>query len=86
MKNRWIGWYPSQHVWHFVPETLTGVVGEASGLRLVTLTTKGVIEPPSVGFKGHVKAGVTVVSRIVEWGDQIEAFFQKPREGEVSGR
>jgi SAM-dependent methyltransferase len=86
MKNRWIGWFPSQHVWHFVPETLTRVVGEASGLRLVTLTTKGVIEPPSVGFKGHVKAGVTILSRIVEWGDQIEAFFQKPREGEVSGR
>jgi SAM-dependent methyltransferase len=85
MKDRWIGWFPSQHVWHFVPETLTRVVSEASGLRLVTLTTKGVIEPRSVGLKGDVKSVVAVMSRTMGWGDQIEAFFQKPSEGEVIG-
>jgi SAM-dependent methyltransferase len=86
MKDRWMGWFPSQHVWHFIPGTLTRVVCEASQLRPFALTTKGVIEPPSVGFKGQVKAVVTVLSRTVGWGDQIEAFFQKPREGEVIGR
>lgn len=86
MKDHWMGWFPSQHVWHFLPETLTRVVREASGLRLVRLTTKGVIEPPSIGFKGQVKAVVTVLSRTVGWGDQIEAFFQKPRAGDVIGR
>lgn len=79
MRTHWMGWAPSQHVWHFTPATLTRVVYEASPLRLVHCTTKGVIEPPSSGVKGHVKSAVTAFSRATGWGDEVEAVFTKPK-------
>lgn len=83
MKGRWMGWIPSQHVWHFTPTTLARIVQQASGLRLVACTTEGVIEPPSRGAKGAVKGWVSELSRRMGWGDQIEAIFEKPVEGEA---
>jgi SAM-dependent methyltransferase len=80
MKDHWIGWFPSQHVWQFTPGTLGRVVEQSSPLRLVHCTTRGVIEPPSVGVKGTVKACLTLVSRAAGWGDQVEAIFEKPSE------
>ena len=85
MRTHWMGWFPSQHVWHFTPRTLSSVVQEASPLRLVRATTRGVIEPPSSGLKGRVKALVDRFSRAVGWGDQIEAIFRK-QEGIANGR
>jgi SAM-dependent methyltransferase len=84
MGNRWIGWFPSQHVWHFTPETLVQVVEEASALRVARLATRGVIEPPSKGAKGQVKRLVTLSSKACGWGDEIEAFFVKPGAMEAS--
>jgi 2-polyprenyl-3-methyl-5-hydroxy-6-metoxy-1,4-benzoquinol methylase len=78
MRTHWMGWFPSQHVWHFAPETLRRVVEEATPLRLVRRTTKGVIEPPSTGTKGWAKARIIAFSRAVGWGDEIEAVFRKP--------
>jgi SAM-dependent methyltransferase len=78
MRAHWMGWAPSQHVWHFTPQTLRNVVERASGLRLVECTTRGVIEPPSTGPKGRVKAAAAALSRRGGWGDQIEALFQMP--------
>jgi SAM-dependent methyltransferase len=80
MGRHWIGWAPRQHVWHFTPATLTSVMHDATPLRRIAYTTKGVIEPPSTGAKGAVKARVSAFSRLVEWGDQIEAIFEKPPE------
>lgn len=80
MRERWIGWFPSQHVWHFRPATLAGALEDAAGLRLLECTTKGVIEPPSKGVKGVAKAGLSILSRWAGWGDQIEAVFVKAEE------
>jgi SAM-dependent methyltransferase len=77
MRDNWMGWVPQQHVWHFTPDTLVGTVETAGNLRVVGCTTRGVIEPPSSGIKGAVKAAVSTLSRSVEWGDEIEAVFQK---------
>jgi SAM-dependent methyltransferase len=81
MRDHWIGWFPSQHVWHFTPTTLKHVAEGSSGLRLVEYTTKGVIEPPSAGLRGYVKAAVTACSHATGWGDEIEALFQKAPHG-----
>lgn len=80
MGTHWMAWAPSRHVWHFTPESLIRVVHETSPLRLVRFTTNGVIEPPSSGMKGRMKAAVTAFSRATGRGDQIEAIFQKPEE------
>jgi SAM-dependent methyltransferase len=85
MGQNWMGWAPNQHVWHFSPRSLIRVVHEASPLRLVRYTTKGVIEPPSTGVKGRVKKAVDKLSRATGWGDQIEAIFRKP-DGFADGR
>jgi hypothetical protein len=36
-----------------------------------------VIEPPSVGVKGVAKKVIAGVSRMLGWGDQIEAVYRK---------
>lgn len=77
MRENWMGWFPQQHVWHFTPATLVATVEKGGSLRVVDCTTRGVIEPPSTGIKGAVKAAVSTLSRSVEWGDEIEAVFQK---------
>jgi SAM-dependent methyltransferase len=77
MRENWMGWFPQQHVWHFTPATLVGTVERTGNLRVVDCATRGVIEPPSTGIKGAVKAAVSTLSRSVEWGDEIEAVFQK---------
>jgi SAM-dependent methyltransferase len=78
MRTHWMGWFPSQHVWHFTPQRLRRVLEEATPLRLVRHTTNGVIEPPSTGTKGRAKAVITEFSKAVGWGDEIEAVFRKP--------
>jgi SAM-dependent methyltransferase len=79
MHERWMGWFPQQHVWHFTPETLTRVVEASRALRVVRCTTRGVIEPPSAGAKGRVKALVAAAARGLHRGDQVEAVIA-PRE------
>jgi 2-polyprenyl-3-methyl-5-hydroxy-6-metoxy-1,4-benzoquinol methylase len=78
MRDRWIGWAPSQHVWHFTPRTLDAVLTGATGLRTVSWTTTGAIEPPSSGAKGRVKALVTAAAQKTGRGDQIEAIYERP--------
>jgi 2-polyprenyl-3-methyl-5-hydroxy-6-metoxy-1,4-benzoquinol methylase len=78
MKANWMGWAPSQHVWHFTPETLARVVHESSSLRLASYTTTGAIEPGSAGAKGLAKAGITFLAQRSNRGDQIEAIFEQP--------
>ncbi|MGZ4409490.1 MAG: class I SAM-dependent methyltransferase [Gaiellaceae bacterium] len=78
MGSDWIGWFPQQHVWHFTPETLASTVTNATSLRPVSLTTRGVLEPRSSGPKGAVKAGAIGVARALRWGDQIEAVLERP--------
>jgi 2-polyprenyl-3-methyl-5-hydroxy-6-metoxy-1,4-benzoquinol methylase len=77
MRARWMGWFPTQHVWHFTPATLVDVVARASSLRLVECTTRGAIEPPSAGVKGLAKAAVTQLAVGTNRGDEIEAVFER---------
>jgi SAM-dependent methyltransferase len=78
MRDHWMGWFATQHVWQFEPHTLTDVVRRYAALEPVWVKTEGVIEPPSTGVKGAVKAVVNRVSRLTKTGDQIEAVFKKP--------
>jgi SAM-dependent methyltransferase len=77
MGDRWMGWFPSQHVWHFTPPTLSRTVAAVSPLHVVARTTTGVIEPPSPGAKGRAKAVLAAVSRLTHRGDQIEAILER---------
>jgi SAM-dependent methyltransferase len=77
MRENWMGWFPQQHVWHFTPSTLIRTVEGATRLRVMGCTTRGVIEPPASGTKGAIKAAISAFSRSVEWGDEIEAVFEK---------
>lgn len=78
MGDHWIGWFPSQHVWHFTPATLVRVVQEASPLQLVSYTTKGVIDPPSAGLKGRVKSAVAAFASDGV-GGRGRGYLQKAR-------
>lgn len=77
MHERWMGWVPSEHVWHFTPATLRRTVEAVAPLRVVACTTRGVLEPPSAGVKGAAKAGVTAAARLLRRGDQIEAVLER---------
>lgn len=78
MTTNWIGWDPTEHVWHFTPETLERTVRNGTGFKMLSYTTKGAIEPPSTGLRGCVKRAVQWTSQQVGWGDQIEAIFIRP--------
>jgi Methyltransferase domain len=78
MKGRWIGWFPSQHMWHFRPVTLLPLVRESTSLDVEECETKGVIEPRSVGAKGAVKQFISALSRMTGNGDEIELTLGKP--------
>lgn len=77
MGERWMAWFPSQHVWHFTPTTLRSAVELRSPLRVASCTTRGVLEPPSKGAKGAAKAVVSAVARAARWGDQVEAVLER---------
>lgn len=72
MGERWMGWFADQHIWQFSPSSLERLVRDYTELRVVSLTSRGVIEPPSSGLKGHVKAGLAWSARRTRFGDQIE--------------
>lgn len=75
MRERWMGWVPSEHVWHFTPETLSRTVEESSPLRVESCETRGRIEPPSSGLKGVAKAAVAAAASRAGRGDEIEAVL-----------
>lgn len=77
MRERWMGWVPSEHVWHFTPETLRRTAEGRTPLRVVECTTRGIIEPPSAGAKGAVKAAARAAARLLGRGDQIEAILER---------
>lgn len=77
MRERWIGWLPAEHYWHFTPESFRRTCSLLSSLHIVDLTTKGVIEPPSQGWKAVAKNAAVRYSRVVGVGDQIEAVLMK---------
>lgn len=77
MRERWMGWVPSEHVWHFTPATLRRTVEAVAPLRVVACTTRGVLEPPSAGAKGVAKAAVRAAARLLRRGDQLEAVLER---------
>lgn len=77
MRERWMGWVPGEHVWHFTPATLRRTVEAVAPLRVLSCTTRGMLEPPSAGVKGAVKATVRASARLLRRGDQIEAVLER---------
>jgi hypothetical protein len=75
-RGRWMGWVPREHVWHFTPETLAATVGRASSLSPVSCTSLTVIEGPAPGVRGVVVSALTLVSKALRRGDQLEAIFE----------
>jgi SAM-dependent methyltransferase len=76
MGENWSGWLPNEHVWHFSPTSFRTIIG-LSPLEIRRLTTRNVIEPVH-GNRALAKRLVIDFSRIVYWGDQIEAVLAKP--------
>jgi SAM-dependent methyltransferase len=74
-RGRWMGWVPREHVWHFTPETLASTVERASPLSTVGCTSRGVIEAPAGGAVGVAIAALTLVSKGLGRGDQVEGIF-----------
>lgn len=79
MKERWMGWVPSEHVWHFTPRSLRRLVEKQTPLRVAALSSRGTLEPPSAGAKGAGKAVVTAAAQLLGRGDQIEAVLERRR-------
>ena len=77
-RGRWMGWVPSEHVWHFTPQTLGPTVERASSLRTVSCTSRGVIEGPAGGVAGLAIRALTVTSKALGRGDQVEGIFERP--------
>jgi SAM-dependent methyltransferase len=75
MGENWSGWLPDEHVWHFSAASFRRVVG-LSPLVVRRLTTRNVIEPVH-GNHPLTKRLVLGFSRIVSWGDQIEAVLTR---------
>jgi SAM-dependent methyltransferase len=75
MGERWSGWLPDEHVWHFDAPSFRSVVA-ASPLEIRRLTTRGVIEPVE-GNRPLLKRLVIGLSRSIAWGDQIEAVLAR---------
>jgi SAM-dependent methyltransferase len=76
MRDQWIGWLPTEHVFHYSRTTLARVAAPA-GLRIAESSTAGVIEPPSAGVKGLVKKAVTVAARRAGRGDELECVLRQ---------
>lgn len=76
MRDQWIGWLPTEHVFHYSRSTLAGVAS-AAGWRMVQSSTLGVIEPPSEGVKGVAKRAVTVAARRARRGDELESVLRR---------
>jgi SAM-dependent methyltransferase len=75
MRDQWIGWLPTEHVFHYSRATLGHVAAQA-GLRIAESSTAGVIEPPSVGLKGVIKKAVTAAARRAGRGDELECVLR----------
>lgn len=75
MRDQWIGWLPTEHVFHYSRATLAGVAAQA-GLRLAQASTAGVIEPRSTGMKGLIKRAVTAAARRAGRGDELECVLR----------
>jgi SAM-dependent methyltransferase len=76
MGERWMGWSPAQHVWHFTPATLATTAAR-SGLRVASMSKQRVHEPPSSGTKGVAKAAAARLSSVLGRGDLIEAVLAR---------
>jgi SAM-dependent methyltransferase len=76
-RGRWMGWVPREHVWHFTPETLASTVERESRLALVACSSRGVIEGPAPGAMGVAIAALTLLSRSLRRGDQVEGIFTR---------
>lgn len=84
MKDHWSGWFPTQHVWHFEPRTLIRLVEETSLLRVISCTTKGVIEPRSTGARGQMKGAISMLASALNVGDEIQLVVGKiPAGGDI---
>ena len=76
-RDRWMGWVPREHVWHFTPETLASTVERSSALSVVACTSNGVIEGPASGMRGVAVAALTLISKSLRRGDQVEGVFER---------
>jgi ubiquinone/menaquinone biosynthesis C-methylase UbiE len=77
-RDHWMGWVPREHVWHFTPSTLASTVERSSSLLPVATTSKGVIEGPVGGVTGLAVRALTLLSKSLGRGDQVEAIFERP--------
>jgi SAM-dependent methyltransferase len=76
-RDRWMGWVPREHVWHFTPATLATTVERSHPLSVVACTSNGVIEGPVPGVRGLAIAVLTFLSRSLRSGDQVEGVFER---------
>jgi len=77
MGNNWMSWVPQQHVWHFDKKTLQQIVLAKGNFEVISLESKGMIEPPSKGIKGLAKKIIGRTAGFLNFGDGIEAIFIK---------
>ncbi|MBN1405395.1 MAG: methyltransferase domain-containing protein, partial [Candidatus Omnitrophica bacterium] len=77
MGNRWIGWFPQQHAWHFDKKTLLYIILKCGGFKLKSIKSTGMVEPPSLGLRGFIKKIIGKTAGFFNFGDEIEAIFVK---------
>ncbi len=77
MGDNWMSWVPHQHVWHFDKKTLQHIVLAHGNFKVISLKSRGMTEPPSVGVKGLAKKIIGKTAGFLNFGDAIEAIFIK---------
>ncbi len=71
MGQNWMGWYPSQHYWHFTRNALSTLARNCGNLEEVMASCRGSAEPRSTGLKGFVKSMLARACASLSMGDEL---------------
>ena len=80
MRDRWIGWLPTEHVFHYTEPAMRSLADRV-GLEVESISGNGVIEPRSRGAKCIVKEVVRQAARRTGHGDEIACSLRRRSAG-----
>lgn len=76
LKEKWYGWVPKDHVWHFTPKTISMVL-EQNSFNVKDIKMNTMHYPLSTNLKKMVKALIARASGKMGMGDQFYVIAQK---------
>lgn len=76
LRQKWYGWAPKDHVWHFTPESISHVLAQ-SGFEVKGVEKSSMHYPFGFGIRTITVAIVARLSSIIGSGDQFYIAAQK---------